>query len=97
MNKVRFLSKIVLAVSLVLTMAFTLSCSDDKEEGGGGGGGICLHQGIGCYEGLTEAQCKMIEENEYKEGSCPSDWLKCPVGGGVINYFHPDFVSDCPE
>jgi len=93
MNKLKIIS---LTAGLLLATTFTFSCSSDDSSGSGNG--ICLpEQGIACYEGLTEAQCKMIVTNEYKEGNCPGDWLKCPIGGGIINYFHPDFFSDCPE
>jgi hypothetical protein len=81
---------------LSLVVAFTFSCSDDKDDKNGSG--ICLEpQGIACYEGLTEAQCKMQQANEWKEGSCPSDWTKCPIEGGIINYFNPEVFSTCPE
>jgi hypothetical protein len=92
----RFLTLVAVLTSC---LAFTISCSDDTDNKSGSG--VCLSQGVLCTEGLTEEMCKMHQsvgqEYEWKEGSCPSDWTRCPAEGGIVNYLNPDIYSTCPE
>jgi len=84
-------SKLTLAAAIVLAMAFTLSCSDDKDEGGTGTG-ACKHTGkfqnssIEICESLSLAAIG-ITVDQYKR-ECESDaayngstfLVSCPGG-----------------
>jgi len=101
----------LLTASLVLAMAFTISCSDDKDDDDkkkGGKGPVCYFKnsfGGLCYEGgtgLDKTICDAMTVYTWEaSGSCPSgESAKCPspFEGGMLYTYGEDYVDVCnPE
>jgi len=91
MNRVRFLVKIAMLVSIFATLTFTVSCSSDKDDKGSDGKWCVIGQGEGqrCAEigarykadmdpnqqKMTEAVCNFYGENASIQKEKPSDCI----------------------
>ncbi len=95
MNRVRFLAKIAMVVSIFATLTFTVSCSDDKENKDDNDGGTKKWCVIGQGEGQRCAEIGAKYKSEIDPSQQKMTEEVCNMYGAANASIKDEKPSDC--